>query len=220
MRIALTKPLFAWEELEDSPSLATLGELLRTLPDGRLLASLRQARGKGRDDYPVHVLWGVVVLSIACRHSDMEACLAELRRNASLCRLRPACAPGLDLPPVPRHFRPLSRPRIHRWTFLASPSPLTSQSPLPCSRTCQALQRKRLRMPFRPASEPRTQSIATFVLGAERVESRLPPAPRRAVVNSPAGSSSREHASNDAACESSVLFVWADRVSSQVLSFT
>ena len=73
MRIALTKPLFAWEELEDSPSLATLGELLRTLPDGRLLASLRQARGKGRDDYPVHVLWGVVVLSIACRHSDMEA---------------------------------------------------------------------------------------------------------------------------------------------------
>jgi hypothetical protein len=87
MRIALTKPLFAWEELEDSPSLATLGELLRTLPDGKLLASLRQARGKGRDDYPVHVLWGVVVLSIACRHSDMEACLAELRRNASMCRL-------------------------------------------------------------------------------------------------------------------------------------
>jgi Transposase DDE domain/Transposase domain (DUF772) len=87
MRIALAKPLFAWEELEDSPSLATLGELLRTLPDGKLLASLRQARGKGRDDYPVHVLWGVVVLSIACRHPDMEACLAELRRNAGLCRL-------------------------------------------------------------------------------------------------------------------------------------
>lgn len=87
MQIALTKPLFAWEELEDSPSLATLKELLRTLPDGKLLASLRSARGKGRNDYPVHVLWGVVVVSIACRHLDMEACLAELRRNAGLCRL-------------------------------------------------------------------------------------------------------------------------------------
>jgi hypothetical protein len=29
----------------------------------------------------------VVVLSIACRHPDLEACLAELRRNAGLRRL-------------------------------------------------------------------------------------------------------------------------------------
>ncbi len=87
MRIAFTKPLFAWDELEDSPSLTTLRELLAALPDGKLLDSLRQARGKGRDDYPVHVLWGVVVLSIACRHLDVEACLAELRRNAGLRRL-------------------------------------------------------------------------------------------------------------------------------------
>lgn len=87
MRIALPKPLFAWDELEDSPSLSTLKELLELLPDGKLLESLRLARGKGRDDYPVHVLWGVVVLSIACRHLDTEACLAELRRNAGLRRL-------------------------------------------------------------------------------------------------------------------------------------
>jgi hypothetical protein len=87
MRIAMTKPLFAWDELEESPSLSTLRELLAVLPDERLLDSLRRARGQGRDDYPVSVLWGVVVLSIACRHPDMEACLAELRRNAGLRRL-------------------------------------------------------------------------------------------------------------------------------------
>ena len=34
------------------------------------------------------------------------------------------------------------------------------------------------RMPFRPASEPLPHSVATFVLGAEGVESGLPPAPR------------------------------------------
>jgi hypothetical protein len=84
MRIGITKPLFAWECLEDSPSLQTLKLLLASIPDQKLLESLRRARGRGRGDYPVHVLWGVVVLSIACRHPNTEACLDELRRNSGL----------------------------------------------------------------------------------------------------------------------------------------
>lgn len=87
MRIAVTKPLFAWEELDDSPSLRTLKELLAALPDEELLAGLRLARGRGRNDYPVSALWGVVVLSIALRHVTIEGCLDELRRNAELRRL-------------------------------------------------------------------------------------------------------------------------------------
>lgn len=84
MRIAITKPLFAWDALEDSPSLQTLRELLTSIPDARLLASLRDHRGHGRDDYPVSVLWGVVVLTIALRHPGIEACLGELKRNRGL----------------------------------------------------------------------------------------------------------------------------------------
>ena len=87
MRIARTKPLFAWDCLEDSPSLSTIRELLAAIPDATLLEALRQARGKGRNDYPVHVLWGVVVLTMALRHPDTEACLGELRRNEGLRRL-------------------------------------------------------------------------------------------------------------------------------------
>lgn len=87
MRIPVTQPLFAWEYLEDSPSIATLRDFLAILPDGKLLDSLRQARGKGRDDYPVHTLWGVVVLTIALRHATFEACLSELTRNTELRRL-------------------------------------------------------------------------------------------------------------------------------------
>lgn len=87
MIIAQSKPLFAWDCLEDSPSLKTIHDLLATLPDGQLLESLRQARGKGRNDYPVHVLWGVVVLTVALRHPHTESCLAELKRNAPLRRL-------------------------------------------------------------------------------------------------------------------------------------
>jgi hypothetical protein len=87
MRIAATQPLFAWECLDDSPNLQTIRELLASIPDAKLLDSLRIARGHGRDDYPVTALWGVLVLTAALRHPHIESCLDELRRNEGLRRL-------------------------------------------------------------------------------------------------------------------------------------
>lgn len=87
MRIAWTKPLFAWDELEDSPTLKSVQQFLESIPDAALLEGLQQWRGRGRDDYPVRVLWGALLLSIVLRHPTREACLAELRRNAGLRRL-------------------------------------------------------------------------------------------------------------------------------------
>src|SRR3954468_1491733 len=84
MVIPAARPLFPWDELEDSPSLRTVKAILDALPDAPLLDSLRHARGKGRNDYPVHVLWGVVVLRVALRHITTEAVLGELRRSAGL----------------------------------------------------------------------------------------------------------------------------------------
>jgi hypothetical protein len=87
MLIHATQPLFAWGQLEDCPSLQTIRQVLETLPDQQLLDGLQQARGHGRDDHPVPVLWGVVVLTALLRHTGFEACLAELRRNPSLAHL-------------------------------------------------------------------------------------------------------------------------------------
>lgn len=84
MRIHVSQPLFAWNELEDSPSLQTIRQLLHTIPDGALLDHLRQSRAKGRNDFAVATLWGVVLLTIILRHTSFEACLEELRRNAGL----------------------------------------------------------------------------------------------------------------------------------------
>jgi hypothetical protein len=84
MNIAITKPLFAWDCLEDSPTLQTIRTFLQAIPDAPLLASLRQARGHGRDDYPVSVLWGTLLLAIVLRHHTLDACLQELQRNAAL----------------------------------------------------------------------------------------------------------------------------------------
>jgi hypothetical protein len=61
MLVAMSKPLFAWDCLEDSPSLGTIKAVLASLPDGHLLDGLRQARGRGRNDYPVHVLLHLIV---------------------------------------------------------------------------------------------------------------------------------------------------------------
>lgn len=87
MRIRMTQPLFAWEALEDEPSLRTVREFLAGVPDADLLASLKSGRGRGRDDYPVSVLWGVLLLTVVLRHPSLEACLGELRRNAGLRKL-------------------------------------------------------------------------------------------------------------------------------------
>lgn len=84
MLIAISKPLFAWDALEDSPSLKSIRILLEAIPDHALLQSLRDARGKGRDDYPVEVLWGTLLLAIALRHVSTDACLEELKRNPTL----------------------------------------------------------------------------------------------------------------------------------------
>jgi hypothetical protein len=43
LKIHVTKPLFAWDCLEDSPTLKTIKQLLETLPDAELLASLENA---------------------------------------------------------------------------------------------------------------------------------------------------------------------------------
>jgi len=87
MRIPVTRPLFAWDCLEDSPSLRTVRDFLGALPDAKLLQALRNSRGHGRNDYPVTVLWGVCVLMPLLRHITVEATLAELRRNEGLRRL-------------------------------------------------------------------------------------------------------------------------------------
>jgi Transposase domain (DUF772)/Transposase DDE domain len=87
MRIMAAQSFFDWASLDDSPSWGTIRPCLEAIPDAALLQELRRARGRGRDDYPVSVLWGVAVLTPLLRHPAHEACRAELRRNPSLRRL-------------------------------------------------------------------------------------------------------------------------------------
>jgi len=93
MQIDITKPLFAWDCLQESPGLATIKPFLASVPDARLLDMLRQYRGCGRNDYPVGVSWGVVLLRPV-------GATRELRRD---CTRRPGghTAPGAGLTSPP-----------------------------------------------------------------------------------------------------------------------
>jgi len=86
MRIHAAEPLFAWGQLEDCPTPATIRDLLAAVPDHDLIAGLVAARGHGRDDYPVARLRHIVLLTILLRHTPFNACLDELHRNPALCR--------------------------------------------------------------------------------------------------------------------------------------
>lgn len=81
------QPLFAWDALEDSPTVGTIRQFIEAVPDGRLLSALQAHRGGGRDTYPIRVLWGVALLTVALRHETTQATLDELTRNSDLRRL-------------------------------------------------------------------------------------------------------------------------------------
>ena len=112
MRLLSTDPLFAWDKLPDSTEIATLRNMLDRLPDQTLLSALRRYRGKGRNDYPMHVLWRAHLLRIMLRHPTMEDCLAELKRNPAL-RQVAGIEAGMNVPApcnMSRFLEVLGRP--------------------------------------------------------------------------------------------------------------
>ena len=84
MHIPITKPLFPWDCLTDPTDLHVIKAFFELLPDHKLLASLRRFRGRGRNDYLVHVQWRTALLTPLLRHHETDATLQELRRNPSL----------------------------------------------------------------------------------------------------------------------------------------
>ncbi len=72
---------------DEDAAISTVRHFLVAVPDEKLLAAPRRWRGRGRDDHPVHVLWGTILLTVLLRHPTIEACLGELQRNVVLRRL-------------------------------------------------------------------------------------------------------------------------------------
>jgi len=86
------KQLFGWEEIEDLGDLARLRLVLESLPDEDLMWKMERARGVGRNDYPVRVMWNSLLAGVVFGHESVESLRRELLRNA---QLRQVC--GFDV---------------------------------------------------------------------------------------------------------------------------
>ena len=89
IRLTWQQRLFAWEALEDCSSLQTVQAFRAAVPDSALLAALHAWRSKGRDDYPIRVLWGTLLLTIVL--GFFCPAVAQTSRSASI-GFRPAMA--------------------------------------------------------------------------------------------------------------------------------
>jgi hypothetical protein len=83
--------LFDYSEIEVLGDLVRLDLALSGMDDENLMRRLEDRRGHGRDDYPIRVMWNLVVAMKVFEHDKVDSFRRELSRNS---QLRKKC--GLD----------------------------------------------------------------------------------------------------------------------------
>jgi len=84
MAIIPQKSLFSWKEIEALGDLERLRLVLAYLPDEPLMLVLEEERWKGRNDYPVRVVWNSLLAGVVYQHVSVESLRRELLRNGQL----------------------------------------------------------------------------------------------------------------------------------------
>jgi len=92
MAIIAQKELFRWKEIEELGDLERFVLVIKNLPDEELMNIIEKERGKGRNDYPVRVVWNSILAGIIFGHKTIASMLREMSRNA---QLREIC--GFDI---------------------------------------------------------------------------------------------------------------------------
>jgi hypothetical protein len=105
-RIVSQTTLFDYREFERLGDLERLYLAFDGIDDEALMRRLEKRRGKGRNDYPVRVMWNLVIAMKVFGHRTVESLRRELSRNAQLrecCGLKD-CANRKNLIPPARVF--------------------------------------------------------------------------------------------------------------------
>ena len=76
--------IFDYQEIEKLGDLERFGLALSGIDDEALMQKLEVKRGKGRDDYPVRVMWNLLLAMIIFGHKTVESFRRELSRNSQL----------------------------------------------------------------------------------------------------------------------------------------
>ena len=84
MAIIPQRKFFSWEEIQPLGDLERLQWVLDTIPDEPLMRILENARGRGRNDYPLRAMWNSVLAGVVFQHPSIESLRRELGRNGQL----------------------------------------------------------------------------------------------------------------------------------------
>jgi len=76
--------LFDYSQIENLGDLERFGLALSGMEDEALMTHLEKLRGNGRDDYPVRVMWNLLVAMKVFGHPTIESFRRELARNSQL----------------------------------------------------------------------------------------------------------------------------------------
>jgi len=101
MAIIIQPYLFSWNHVEARSDLDRFYLVRDNLPDGNIILSLEQRRGKGRDDFPNRAMWNGLIAGVVFQHESVGSLIRELSRNPALLE---AC--GFDI--LPRHKKPVA----------------------------------------------------------------------------------------------------------------
>jgi len=78
--------LFDYAEIEELGDLERLDLALEGIDDEKLMRKLEGKRKNGRDDYPVRVMWNLLIAMIVFCHKTVDSLRRELSRNSQLRR--------------------------------------------------------------------------------------------------------------------------------------
>ena len=78
--------MFDYAEIEELGDLERLDLALEGIDDEKLMRKLEAMRKNGRDDYPVRVMWNLLIAMIVFCHKTVESFRRELSRNSQLRR--------------------------------------------------------------------------------------------------------------------------------------
>ena len=76
--------LLDWRHIDAASDLDRLRLVLGAIPDERLMRTLEQERGNGRNEYPVRPVWNSILAGVVFQHPSVASLRRELRRNAEL----------------------------------------------------------------------------------------------------------------------------------------
>jgi len=91
MAIIPQRNLFDYCEIEEIGDLERLSLAFEGIDDEKLMEKLEAKRKNGRDDYPVRVMWNLLIAMIVFGHKTVESFRRELSRNSQLRRICGLC---------------------------------------------------------------------------------------------------------------------------------